>query len=159
MTVNTEALSKTPELLVDYDTLIHHKSSVDSNIALLDLHLRNLSRQRERLLRQRSILASQADLMYRTRYPINRLPIESITPFLLPVDVCNMSATSRLFNEKCKGDNNILVLSHFVTPTRDISGISEARDFIGSIRASTVETMHIDAKKTVGSIDYGGPCK
>lgn len=152
MTVNTGALSKTPELLVDYDTLIHHKSSVDSNIALLDLHLRNLSRQRERLLRQRSILASQADLMYRTRYPINRLPIESISPFLLPVDVCNMSATSRLFHEKCKGDNNMLLLSNFVTPSRDISGISEARDFIGSLCHSMVETMHIDAKKQSGRL-------
>ena len=152
MTISAEGMDTAPELLIDAESVWHHKSIVDSNIALLDLHLRNLTRQREQLLRQRTILAKQAERLNSRKSHVARLPMESIAPFLRAVDVCNVSASSRLFHEKCKGDDNQLILSHLVTPDRDLTNFDHARALLNSIRVSTVETLFIDAKKQSGRL-------
>lgn len=152
MTINTDALSAAPELRIDYNSLVHRKAVVDSNIALLDLHLRNLTRQREQLLRQRTTLLKEAEKWQKFKSPLVRLPFESLARFLRAVDVCNFSASSRVFHEKCKEDNNKLLLIHFVTPERGISTVHEARSFIDSLRVEMVETMDIDAKKQSGRL-------
>lgn len=152
MTIDTEVISSAPELVVDYESLLHHKAVVDSNIALLDLHLRNITRQRDQLMRQRTILLKQAGKLQMNRSPLVRIPFESLSPFLRAIDVCNLSASSRLFHEKCKGDNNTMLLTHLVTPDRDISTIEEACAFVDSIRVSMVESINVDAKKQSGRL-------
>ena len=152
MTIDTEVMSSAPELVVDYESLLHHKAVVDSNIALLDLHLRNITRQRDQLMRQRLTLLKQAGKIQMNKSPIVRLPFEALAPFLRAVDVCNLSASSRLFREKCKGDNDTLLLTHLVTPDREVSTLDEACAFVDSIHVSMVESIYIDAKKQSGRL-------
>lgn len=164
MTINTEAISTAPELLCDYDSFINHKAVVDSNIALVDLHLRNLTRQREQLMRQRTNLLKQVGKLQMSKSPIMRIPFETLTPFLRAVDVCNFGASSRLFHEKCKGGDNMMLLTHLVTPDRELSTLQEACALVDSIRVTMVESLHIDAKKQSGRLfmealaSKGGAC-
>jgi len=149
MTVTAE-MQQAPQVVEDYDALMQHKTVIDANLFLLEMNLQRLTRQKDQMLRHRTILLQRVEKFRIPNSPVGKIPMESIVPYMTAADVCNLSQVSRIFHQKCKSEFGKRLVSHVCTPINREMTINDAIEFVDQLCLPMIETLSIDAKRPCG---------
>ena len=140
--------TETPKVITSFEGMLLSNKQVDSNIALLEMYMAKLAKEKDALLRQRTSLVQQIEEYRMLSSSVGKLPIPSIAQFLPARDVCNLSVASQHFRDQCRPEGR-LVISHLKTPKAALS-TSEVSALLDSFCLPLVESLSVEAKSTSG---------
>ena len=150
MTFSHVSSNTAPEVADCYEDIVCSHKVVESNLALIDMYMSQLAKEKVLLMQRRTSLVQQIQQMRLQTSSVARLPIPSIAAFLSTSDLCTLRRTSHQFKELCSPDNKFVVV-HLASPKASLS-MEAAVCLVTGVAHSLVASLVIDAKRPSGRV-------
>lgn len=148
MTFTFVSSSDAPQVAKCLEDVVYSHKVVESNLALIEMYMNHLQKEKISLLERKTSLVHQIQHMHSRTSSLARLPIACVAEYLSLSDMGALSRTSCLLREMCFPDKKFMLV-HLTSPKASLS-LSEAQILLSGVCLPLVRSLVIDAKRASG---------